>query len=247
MKQIKLYFYPFDFTQNSLTAKKVLDVANHPNGWCKHVDVCFIECKNDPHVVLRLVDNQHIAQTFPGFEGFSVTRMDVAPRQVFLNLTNIQNPPRDYTGTRQDYLLYAVQHELGHAAFGITFHSKPTESSSGKTCSTMYQQTRGTQVCKPGLYFTQDAIKAAQNAVNNLSSSSSDFLNMPRTLLLTDNTASSKPTKQAKQAKQVKQGVDQRKPNPKSQLQTQKRASNNLSTKRKQPTSYTQRKLLKNV
>ena len=173
MKHIKLYFYPFDFTHKTLTARQVLDVANHPDGWCKHTNARFVECEEDPHVVLRLFDNQRIMQEFPGFGGFSVTRMDVKPRQTFLNLSNIQNPPRDYTGSRQDYLLYAVQHELGHAVFGITLHSKPSDTSPQNTCSTMYQQTRGTKLCKPGLFFTKQAIQAAQDFVQSLEPSSS--------------------------------------------------------------------------
>ena len=178
MKHIKLYFYPFDFTHKTLTARQVLDVANHPDGWCKHANVRFVECREDPHVVLRLFDNQRIMKEFPGFEGFSVTRMDVKPRQTFLNLSNIQNPPRDYTGSHQDYLLYAVQHELGHAVFGITLHSKPSETSPQGACSTMYQQTRGTKLCKPGLYFTQQAIQAAKDFVQRLEPSSSSSSNL---------------------------------------------------------------------
>lgn len=149
-KVFKLGFAKRDFIQ--LKSKEILKYANLPDGWSKRKNCRFRKSKSSPDVVFHLLSNQELTSKFPSMDGFSATHFDPTksvPR-IYLNLDNYKTPPSKYTGTKTEYRAYVVQHELGHALFGKQ-HDEETDSDP-KTgeCSVMFQQTLGTQECKPG-------------------------------------------------------------------------------------------------
>lgn len=157
MKIRKVYYLGFasqEFTSQefkSISPKLFLKAANLPKGWVHKKQCLFKPCTEllKCNVILHLWPNSKIQQKFPSMNGFSLTQIQPnrIPR-IYFNLDNILKPPPKYTGTKQEYFNYIVQHELGHAVFRIMKHEESPHDPTQK-CPLMYQQTRGTQDCIP--------------------------------------------------------------------------------------------------
>lgn len=149
-----LAFADEEFKPNTLDKRKVMEVANLSDGWCKSRN-CQFEYTNDKakaNAILHVWSNARITKHFPKMSGFSVTRF-IEPPRIYFNLDNIKKPPKSYTGTKHDYLNYVIQHELGHAIFKIMTHKHESDVGIDGACNVMYQQTKGTQHCRPDYTF----------------------------------------------------------------------------------------------
>lgn len=156
-----LGFADEEFQPSTITKQRVMRGANLPDGWCRRRN-CHFQYSNDPetvHTVFHVCPDEQLVKKFPSMQGFSVTHWPTykVPR-IYLNLDNLQQPPVKYKGSKDEYLDYVVQHELGHAIFGIKTHDREDDRHPvTKMCSVMYQQTRGTNSCVPGYkYYLHD-------------------------------------------------------------------------------------------
>ena len=151
----KIYYLAFadeEFQDETVPKSKVMEIANQPEPWCKSRDCKFeyTSDKSKADAILHVLSDANISKQFPTMSGFSVTWF-VTPPRIYWNLDNIQHPPKKYTGTKQQYLNYVVNHELGHAIFNIKQHDHEDDRHPiTNMCSIMYQQTRGTETCVPG-------------------------------------------------------------------------------------------------
>ena len=150
-----IYYLGFadeEFTPRTISQHDILQSANVPDGWATRKKCSFKPCTalHKAHAILHIWPTTRINSAFPGEKNLSVTMMTPVPR-IYFNLTNIQSPPKSYTGSRSEYLTYIVQHELGHAIFKIMKHDSAGDRHPvTKMCSIMMQQTKGTRACIPG-------------------------------------------------------------------------------------------------
>lgn len=154
----KVYYLGFADEEfgDALPKLKIMQKANLTDGWCKRRN-CKFEFtmdKTKADAILHLWEDAKIAAKFPQMRGFSVTDLGAATPRIYFNSTNIKSPPKGFAGSKEDYLDYIVQHELGHAIFKIMEHDEEDQRHPvTKMCSVMYQQTRGTKKCRPGIAF----------------------------------------------------------------------------------------------
>ena len=154
----KTYYLAFadeEFQDDTVPKMKVLEIANEPEPWCKSQNCKFeyTDKKSKADAILHILPNSELIKYFPTMSGFSITHF-IDPPRIYFNLDNIQHPPKKYTGSKEQYLHYVINHELGHAIFKIKQHDSEDERHPvTNMCSIMYQQTRGTQNCKPGSTF----------------------------------------------------------------------------------------------
>lgn len=155
-KMSKVYYLGFaddEFRPSTVGVAAIMEKANLVDGWCQRRTCRFEKTRNikQTNALLHVWPNSKIENTFPGMGGFSVTDLAQHPPRIYFNLENIRAPPATYKGSKDEYLAYVVQHELGHAIFKITKHDEEDDRHPvTKMCSIMYQQTRGTTTCRPG-------------------------------------------------------------------------------------------------
>jgi hypothetical protein len=153
----QIYYLGFadeEFKPETVPKMTIMDIANLEDGWCqrKHCRFEYTDDAKKAHTIIHIWLDEAIAKAF-NMKGFSVTHF-VAPPRIYFNLDNIQTPPKKFTGTKEEYLKYVVQHELGHAIFKIRKHDKEDDRHPvTRMCSIMYQQTRKTEKCLPGYQF----------------------------------------------------------------------------------------------
>jgi hypothetical protein len=154
-----IYYLGFadeEFNKSTVRVSTIMKKANVEGGWTDRKK-CEFKASSDMeqvNAVLHIVSEQEMNRLYPSMKGFSVTDWSESPPRIYFNLDNIQSPPKSYTGTKDEYLTYIVQHELGHAIFKIMHHDKEDKRHpTTKVCSIMYQQTRGTGNCTPGHSF----------------------------------------------------------------------------------------------
>lgn len=158
----RIYYLGFadeEFQRDTVPKMRIMEVANLQDGWCKREDCKFnyTHEKEKADAILHIWSDARIEKQFPSMSGFSVTHF-VTPPRIYFNLDNIQHPPNTFTGTKEEYLNYVVQHELGHAIFEIMEHDGEDDRHPvTRMCSVMYQQTRGTKGCKSGhAYYSKN-------------------------------------------------------------------------------------------
>lgn len=155
MQTYHLAFADEEFQDDTVPKMKVMEIANLADGWCQRKN-CKFEYTQDRHkadAILHVWKDDKIATRFPNMHGFSVTHY-VTPPRIYFNLDNIQTPPKKFTGTKEEYLNYVVQHELGHAIFKIMEHDTEDDRHHvTRMCSVMYQETLGTTTCRPGYSY----------------------------------------------------------------------------------------------
>jgi len=152
---VQIYHLGFadeEFKPHTVPKMKIMEIANLADGWCQRRK-CEFEYTSDfdkADAILHIWPDVRIAHKFHGMGGFSVTTFTTPPR-IYFNLDNIQHVPVKFTGTKEEYLNYVVQHELGHAIFKITKHDAEDDRHPvTRMCSVMHQQTIGTNKCIPG-------------------------------------------------------------------------------------------------
>lgn len=186
-----LAFADEEFQDTTVPKQKIMDLANLHDGWCKRENCTFeyTQNHNQASAVLHIWPNARIEKKFPTMSGFSVTEYpsistppDTAsselvnyethqpppprPPRIYFNLDNIQHPPKTFRGSKEDYLRYVVQHELGHAIFNIREHDAEDDRHPvTRMCSIMYQQTKGTNHCTPGHAFYHGRRKRSSSSI----------------------------------------------------------------------------------
>ncbi len=154
----QVYYLGFadeEFINDTVPKMKIMEVANLPDGRCQRKNCKFEYTydKKKAHAILHIWYDDEIEKKFPTMHGFSVTH-SVSPPRIYFNLDNIRKPPKKFKGTKEEYLNYVVQHELGHAIFKIMKHdSEDDRHPVTHMCSVMFQQTLGTQRCNPGYIY----------------------------------------------------------------------------------------------
>ena len=119
-------------------------------GWAGH-NYSFEETETNPAIKIFFKRSSYINEKFKGsphVKNMSVTSYGQNPIEIYFNLDNWENPPKNFTGDRETYRRYLIQHEFGHAiGFG---HAERPEINSGKRCPVMLQQTKHTMpYCTP--------------------------------------------------------------------------------------------------
>lgn len=93
------------------------------------------------------VSNDEIKSRFPALDGLSVTKyFDDQYSEIYMNQGNWELPPKNFTGNHVTYLQYLVQHEIGHA---LGYSHVDPKSNPLYHCPVMYQQSKGTHLCRP--------------------------------------------------------------------------------------------------
>lgn len=86
--------------------------------------------------------------------GLSVTDISKTPAEIWINTMNWNNVPKNFTGSRDSYRSYLIQHEMGHA-LGYD-HTEPHDDIQ-QLCPVMYQQTKGTRgICTVNPWKTHE-------------------------------------------------------------------------------------------
>ena len=107
---------------------------------------------HEPYVIIRLTPRRDITQLFGDefdLKNLSVTDYSKTPVRIYIDDVNWHKKPPVFTGSQTTYRQYLIQHEMGHA-LGTLKHDHPVHDQThpGK-CPVMYQQTKGTSMCKP--------------------------------------------------------------------------------------------------
>ncbi len=113
----------------------------------------FKQCRSPhtPYVIIRLTPRNELAQMYSdtSLKNLSITDYSKKPIRIYIDDVNWHKKPSVFTGSQTTYRQYLIQHEMGHA-LGILKHDHPIRDQTypGK-CPVMYQQTKGTSMCKP--------------------------------------------------------------------------------------------------
>ena len=136
------------------TREEILNLLNDPRGWSGVVGHRFSE--HEPCEVLWIMESDRdLRRRFrahPELHGLSVTDRRHRPCRIYLNKDNWTSPPRAFRGSRSQYRAYLVQHEAGHAFFGLDHLSSSCPTT--RCCCVMSQQTRSTDGCSPNPWVT---------------------------------------------------------------------------------------------
>lgn len=167
--------YTIAFDANSVSKEmqaEILKIANHSKGWCGRFNCSIRESNHSKVTVYLKTPAQIVAECGSSFKDLSVTIIDPQRTRIFLNSRNWFYPPLQFRGTKhrhQMYHQYLIQHEIGHALFHIHDHDSEEDYSDAKVCSVMYQQTKGTSKCRPGIsYFARSWIPQPQDSLQHL-------------------------------------------------------------------------------
>ena len=106
--------------------------------------------KQAADIIFYLKSNEDITAMFT-MDGFSVCYTVEGKSKIYINQKNWDTPPSAFTGSKETYRQYVVQHEVGHA-LGMGHEKPQTENAQ---CHPMYQQTRGTTKCLPNPWITE--------------------------------------------------------------------------------------------
>ena len=116
----------------------------------------FKRCQKpfQPDVNIKLTPRKTMIELFGDnleMKGLSVTDRGVSPKIIYIDELNWNHVPKKFKGTITVYRQYLIQHEMGHC-LGLD-HVQPIPH---ENCPAMYQQTRGTQICRANPWITMD-------------------------------------------------------------------------------------------
>ena len=123
-ESFSLHPYRFEGQWSAADKKFVAEVLVDPRGWAKQGRLCVpndVAPDAPVEFTMRIASEEDIASMFPeGFRGLSVSVMNTRPREIYFNAKNwAAVPPASGYRSLKGYRTYLVNHEVGHAAFGL--------------------------------------------------------------------------------------------------------------------------------
>ena len=149
-ESFSLHPYRFEGQWSAADKKFVAEVLVDPRGWAKQGRLCVpndVAPDAPVEFTMRIASEEDIASMFPeGFRGLSVSVMNTRPREIYFNAKNwAAVPPASGYRSLKGYRTYLVNHEVGHAAFGLGHRNNRTANVKGVLpAPVMMQQTLGT-------------------------------------------------------------------------------------------------------